>query len=199
MPREIEMKFKVASHAPLVCALRRLGARPLESAIQRDRYFDTPDHRLLRGDCGLRLRYQRVRLSGKVRRRIDAMLTYKGPREGRGGAKARDEYETGVDNPAAVEAILRGSGLSAMLTVEKRRVSYRLGRCRVELDKLPILGLFVEIEGPSRKEVQAAREKLGLVPCRPIRDHYIALFQKASPMAVKEGEITFSRFKGRRQ
>ena len=56
MAREIEAKYRVGSLAPLRRALERLGGRWLFSAVQTDRYFDTPGRDLLAGDRGVRLR-----------------------------------------------------------------------------------------------------------------------------------------------
>ena len=145
MAQEIEMKFRVPALADVARRLRALGARHLCAGVQDDCYFDTPRRRLLRRGCGLRLRTQRG-LSGRVG---PAELTYKGPaRRGR-QAKVRPEHQTRVDDPAAVAAVLSACGLRPMVRLQKRRSLYRLGRCTVALDELPVLGCFVEIEGPS--------------------------------------------------
>jgi len=80
-----------------------------------------------------------------------------------------------------------------MLRLEKRRSSYRLGRCLVELDELPLGGFFVEIEGPGKTAIDAAARKLRL-PGQPTRAHYIELIQQQCRSAgVTCREVTFRR------
>ena len=61
-----------------------------------------------------------------------------------------------------MEEILQAIGMRDALVVQKRRASYKLGACLVELDDVTHLGRFIEIEGPSENAVLAAGEKLNL-------------------------------------
>ena len=192
MAREIEAKYRVGSLAPLRRALGRLGGRWLFSAVQTDRYLDTPGRDLLAGDRGVRLRtLSRVRCGeGACDRR--ALLTYKGPRSA-GAVKSRAEHQMYVDDPAVLVQLLGALGLSSTLTIQKRRSSFRLGRCLVELDELPLIGRFVEIEGPSAGAVRAVAKKLGLAG-EPVQSHYVHLLLEACRRAGQKcDEITFGR------
>jgi adenylate cyclase class 2 len=62
-----------------------------------------------------------------------------------------------------------------MLSFEKRRETWKLGGCKVELDELPYLGSFVEVEGPADQEVMTVRDRLGLSDRPIVRSSYIAL------------------------
>lgn len=174
MSCEIEAKFKVESFAGVRKALRKAGAGYLGTVGQTDTYFDTPDRRLLKDDTGVRIRRIRCLRSGGAKKDTRPQITYKGPAHSRSKAKIRREIQTRVDDAGALEEILRGIGLTATITIKKRRASYRLGRCRVELDELPVIGRFVEIEAASEKQVLAAADSLGLSG-RPIKDHYVNL------------------------
>lgn len=178
MGREVEAKFKVESFAGVRRALRRAGASYLATVAQRDTYFDTPDKRLLKGDTGVRIRRVRYLGSGRGKKDSRPQITYKGPARARATAKIRGEIQTRVEDARALEEILSAIGLTATITIEKRRASYLLGRCRVELDELPVIGRFVEIEAGSEKQVLAAARKLGLSG-RPIKDHYVKLLLSA--------------------
>ena len=68
-------------------------------------------------------------------------------------------------------------GYRHVLTFEKRRTRYTLDGCRIELDDLPVIGGFVEIEGPSDELVLAARDKLGLGEAPLIKSSYIAMLK----------------------
>ncbi len=171
---EIEAKFKVESFAGVRRALRQAGAGYLGTVGQRDTYFDTPDKKLLKDDTGVRIRRVRCLKSGVAKKDTRPEITFKGPARRRATAKIRGEIQTRVDDADALEEILRRIGLTATIIVEKRRTSYRLGRCRVELDELPVIGRFVEIEAASEKQVLAAAQRLGLSG-QPIKDHYVNL------------------------
>ena len=172
MPSEKEAKFKVRSHAAVRRALKAAGAAYLGTVLQTDRYFDLPDASLRRGDRGLRIRTVR-RLRPTAGRRVGTeggedprpLVTLKGPRRP-GKIKIRTEVQTHVDNPGALVEAFRACGLAVSMTIQKRRASYllegRFGRCRVELDELPLLGSFVEVEGGGEKAIRDACRRLGL-------------------------------------
>lgn len=81
-------------------------------------------------------------------RRIDdrALLTYKERVGTRTDIKEQLEFETGIDNPDAIEFILEALGYYPALVYEKRRETWRLGETEIVVDELPF-GLFMEIEG----------------------------------------------------
>jgi len=182
MSRETEVKFRVADFAAVRRALRKAGAGYLQTVVQTDRYYDTPDRSLLKSDRGIRIRM--VRCLRSARGPIDdrPQLTYKGPGDPHSTAKIRPEIQTRADSPEVVEKILGTCGLVMTLSVQKRRATYRLGRCTVELDELPLIGRFVEIEGPDEGAVLSAARRLGLTG-EPIKAHYIDLLSRRCPRA----------------
>ena len=46
--------------------------------------------------------------------------------------------------------------------VEKKRRVWQLNKCEIALDELPLLGTFVEIEGPDSETIANVQKKLGL-------------------------------------
>ncbi|RME41826.1 MAG: CYTH domain-containing protein, partial [Planctomycetota bacterium] len=157
MAQEIEAKFRVSSHDPVRARLQACGAKPLGCVLERNRIYDRQDGSLRAAGCGLRLRTisQEDGTSGQ------GTLTFKGP-VGPGPFKSREEIETGITDPAALEAILDRLGLLPILVYDKRRESWAWNGCRIELDEVPRLGRFVEIEGPDEKTIAAVRDRLGL-------------------------------------
>jgi len=150
---ETEVKFPVEDFEPVRQRLEQLRAEPLGTFLQDDRFYDFPDRRLLHGDCGLRVRT--VTSSASDVSGLRHLLTYKGPRES-GPAKRRLEIELAVSDPQAAAELLEQLGLQQILRLQKRRQRYRLNDCRVELDELPVLGKFVEIEGPDLPAIARA-------------------------------------------
>jgi adenylate cyclase class 2 len=170
---EIEAKMKVESFEPVRARLVELSAIRVGIVLETNRFFDTPDHALRSGDRGLRLRSNRSLETG----RIGHIVTYKGPRQP-GALKCREERECVVEDSAAAAGIFEALGYAAELSFEKRRESWKLNDCRIELDELPLLGLFVEIEGPSEAAVDAARARLKLQHCAPLQESYIAMLMQ---------------------
>lgn len=175
MPDEIEIKFRVPDLRAVRRALRRERAGFLATVQVSDEYFDTPEGRLLAADSGVRLRRTRVVKRGPGGPAGPAAeLTYKGAAARGRAAKVRREVQTGLADGEAAAEILGALGFVRTVLIEKRRSSYRLGGCLVELDELPLLGTFVEIEGPNEGAITRLAGRLGLAG-EPIRDHYIAL------------------------
>lgn len=170
MPVEIEAKMKVGSFERVLAVLREHQARPLGEHIETDSFFDTADRRLLAADRGLRLR---VALNLETNK-SEALLTHKGP-VGHGPLKKRQETQTVLANPEAMAKILEQLGFMQWLKYQKRRQSWELDSCRVELDEIPHLGKFVEIEGPADEVVMKCREKLGLSSQTLIKASYVAM------------------------
>lgn len=156
--KEKELKIRVDSHEEILKRLAELGAEFLYWVEQTDSFYDTPDGQFMMRDCCLRLR-RVVHLDGA--KDDEYLVAWKGPRED-AHAKVRSEYETAVSSPQAVEGIIKSLGYEKTFEVVKKRRSYRLGGCKVELDELPLLGLFVEIEGSDLKELEKTRSLLDI-------------------------------------
>jgi adenylate cyclase class 2 len=165
MPKEIEAKFRIENPGEFRKRLLAAGANRLGKVSQSDTFFDKPDGSLRKADCGLRLR-RSVSLDEGASP-PQAVLTYKGPRELGANVKIRPETETTVGDADALAAVLTAAGLIPSLKIQKRRESFLIeldggASARVELDQLPRLGHFVEIEAASESIVQQACVRLGL-------------------------------------
>jgi predicted adenylyl cyclase CyaB len=171
MPTETECKIPVADFASIEAKLNELRAESHGEFLQNDMFFDSPNHRLLRADQGLRLRSVRPAGDDTAAQHV---LTYKGARQP-GALKQREEIEVVVADPRAMADVLRRLGLDLMLHLQKRRKRYRLEDCWVELDTVPLLNRFVEVEGPRQEVIIHVVGQLGLDPSRGITDSYASL------------------------
>ncbi len=171
MHTEIEAKLKVDSHQPIEQKLIELGAGFVGDCLQRDTYFDDEGGSYKRNDKALRLRIEKADGGEKV------LLTYKGPRT-KSSFKAREELELLLNNPQAAEQMMSALGYKKLITLEKKRRMYRFGDCVVTLDTLPLLGEFVEIEGPSDAAITETQKKLGLGDLKHIPQSYTHLIRK---------------------
>ena len=166
---EIEAKMRLSDPEAVVQRLRELDAELEMEVLEVNTFFDTRDGGLKSSDQGLRVRVE-TPVVGPRR----AILTHKGPRA-HGKLKSRSETEAEVVDARAAGELLGALGYHPVLTFEKRRQRWLLDGCRVELDEVPHLGHFIEIEGDSDEAVLAVREALGLGEVPLIRASYIAM------------------------
>ena len=151
MATETEAKIQVVDHQALRERLTQLGAKCHPEQLEVDIYFDTAEAELLKSDRALRLRC------------VDKeyVLAYKGPPE-QSKYKRCQEIQTSVADANAVQGLLGELGFTQSLILGKRRQSWLLDDCRVELDQLPLLGTFVEVEGPCETAIGQVLCKLQL-------------------------------------
>lgn len=171
MNLEIEAKMKLDDPGALMARLVDAYGPATSEVVQSDTFFDTTDDQLRHEDAGLRLR-----LVHPVREpdATEAIITYKGARQS-GELKQREEVELTVGDPAHAAHLLKRLGYTERISVEKRRSTWRIDSCAVEIDQIPYLGHFVEIEGPDEATVMAMRTELDLDDCPLIRDGYVHL------------------------
>ena len=168
MCAEIEAKLKVDSLPEIERKLSGLGAEFLAEQLQTDYHFDDANTTLTKTDRCLRLRKQIV---GKGE---SFFLTYKGAKE-KSNLKKRQEIEFEIKDTDSVRKLLSALGYEQSLVVEKKRHLWQLGDCEVALDQLPLLGDFVEIEGPDEEKISNAQDKLGLSDLSHIAKSYAGL------------------------
>lgn len=169
MPIELEAKVKVTSHEASRRCLQAHGAALVGDFFECNQFFDTPDHHLRKQGSGLRLR-QMTSTDGSAK----AKITFKGPRQ-TGPFKRREEVELAVGDFVAAKSLLAALEFVPLSTFQKKRESWQLGPCQVELDELPYLGYFVEIEGPDEATITHTLQQLQLENLPHIKEAYITL------------------------
>ena len=168
MYTETEAKLKLASLDEVAECLACRGASRCSETVQTDYYFDTSDSQLTRSDRCLRLRVE-----GQADE-ASFVLTYKGAKEA-SDFKKRREVNLPVGDRDAAEALLDGLGYQKALVFNKRRHLWRLLDCEVALDELPLIGFFVEIEGPNAEAISRVRQTLNLGDAPHVMDSYASL------------------------
>ncbi len=183
MRSEIEAKLKVESLSEVERRLSELGAEFLAEQRQTDCYFDDANTNLTRTDRCLRLRRQLTDNDERF------FLTYKGAKE-LGEFKRRQEIEIEITDADSIAKLLLALGYTKVLAFEKERRAWRLGGCIVVLDRLPLLGSFVEIEGPSDKAIAEVQANL-LLDSLPhiVRSYADLMEEKLHQLGRKEREV----------
>ena len=175
MPLEIEIKLKVPAHDPLRAALQRVGGTYIRTVLETNTFFDRPDRSLRKADTGLRVRTEILEAGQPLAR--PALLTFKGPRQA-DALRSREAFDLSVSPAEQLIPLLQGLGFVQMLSFEKRRESWELKDCLVELDTMPEAGLFVEVEGPTEAAVSAVRSLLGLSALLAVEQSYSAMMSQ---------------------
>lgn len=173
MGLEIEAKMKVAELSVVREKLKAVGARFVKRTNETNRFYDAADGRLRNAGRGLRLRTNTDADLGSA----DHVVTMKGPLQG-GKFKSREELEFSIDDVETAAAVLGHLGYPLNLSFEKRRESWELDGCKIELDELPVLGTFIEIEGKDEQSVELVRQKLGLGGEPTISTGYASMIAK---------------------
>jgi len=184
MHTEIEAKLKVDSLQEVERKLAEAGAEFFEEQLQTDTYFDDVDGSLKSSDQALRLRRQ------KTGQKEKSFLTYKGPKE-KSDFKKRREIEVEVGDGDSVEELFSALGYEKALVFEKRRKIWKLDDCVVFLDELPLLGSFVEIEGPDGDRIADVQKDLGLSDLPHIIESYALLMEEKLRLLGKEKRQVF--------
>src|SRR5262249_39580617 len=141
MSTETEAKMKVPDLAAVRKKLESLGAVRKAKELEKNTFFDATDRRLQRADRGLRIREA---VDENCKSSFD--VTMKGPLQ-KGQFKTREELEFTASDAEPARKIFEHLGYAPSLSFQKRRESWMFNDCEVELDELPYLGTYVEIEG----------------------------------------------------
>jgi adenylate cyclase class 2 len=172
MATEIEIKMKVADLDAVRARLSGVGAVRRGSRFELNAFFDTAERSLKANGSGLRLRTMTDE-AGQSK----SVITLKGKATGE-GIKSREEIEFSIGDADGAAALLDRLGYRATLGFEKRRETWELGGCLVELDELPHLGTFVEIEGADEAAIVAVRRQLALNDEPTIQNGYISMIDR---------------------
>jgi predicted adenylyl cyclase CyaB len=171
MCTEIEAKLKVDSPSEVERKLMELDADFIAEQLQTDYFFDDANAALTTSDRCLRLRRQSVAGSERF------SLTYKGAKQ-KSNFKKRQEIEIEIKEADSTQKLLFALGYEKVLVVEKKRRLWKLKGCSVALDQLPLLGDFVEIEGPDDEIINDVQQSLGLTDLPHISKSYAQLIKE---------------------
>ncbi len=162
MAQEIEVKILEIDVEKITAKLIELGAvKVFDGAIYAD-FFKNKDGqklRLRKMDGANILTFKKVISSSKIMQNEEIEISF-------------DDYE-------GMKQLLNELGFSQYGTSEKRRITYKLGETLFEIDTLPKIPTFLEIEASSTEELRKAVELMGYtmeqtstLTERTIKEHY---------------------------
>ena len=144
---ETEVKIRVEDLSVIDARLKELGATLIEDLQLVDSYYD--NGKLFTNGHFLRIRNDVQDISGFE-------FTYKGPIiESRNGIKTRPEYNFRIEDPDRenILDLLKIVDCELSVVIDKVRTSYSFCNCIISLDKICLLGSFVEIEGDNVEDI----------------------------------------------
>ena len=149
---EKEVKFLEVDVPAITHCLHRAGAERVFEGVMDAVYFDHQS-------ASLAKKGRSVRLRAKGEDLIE--LTVKEKRK-KNGVKVCEEAEVIVSCRDQMEQILRLLGLVPFRRIRKKRISYMLDGAHVELDTLPDIPTFIEIEAARISVIRQTASLLGL-------------------------------------
>jgi adenylate cyclase class 2 len=152
MPIEYEVKLP-GEPEQLRDQLVQLGAEQCSPRLlEDDLVLDTAGRALAGAAQVLRLR----------RRGQAYLLTFKGPVSEDVSVKAREEWQTPVEDGVAMLAVFERLGYEVAIRYQKYRALYMIGEVIASVDETP-LGCFVELEG-APAEIERLAGEMGYEP-----------------------------------
>lgn len=186
MKIEIEAKFAVDDAGKIADQVVGLGGSLVADMLEVNVFVDSSQRKLKTSDRGLRVRS--VYIDGQLSK---TEVTFKGRRRP-GKLKSRREIEFNVETAEPMLALLAELGYQESIRFEKRRTRYHMDGCTIELDEMPYLGTFVEIEGPSDEAVLEKRSKLGCDEIPLIKSSYASMLDAyLHERGITERDIRF--------
>lgn len=177
-PKEFDLVFQ---------RCEELFGPPSSYLHQLDEYFDTQDNQLKQQDLVIR-----IRSNGDTQ-----TIALKSPRvDLPNGMTKRIELEFKTLEGEKVRQQLNHQGLASHESAEKIRWTFCKDAIEIVLDKLPFIGTFIEIEGPSEEAIEAVISKLGLSSHEPIRNNYGELMKakfKELQLPLNQIHATFAK------
>ncbi len=163
---ELEIKIQISSEElfrTVYDSCNRLFGPPISHILQLDEYYDTPDGQLKKQDLVIR-----IRSDGKKK-----TIALKSPRMLLpSGITNRIELEFVSAAGEEVQEQLLRQGLNSNEAAEKERWTFLYDDCEIVLDKLPFIGSFIEIEGPSESAINKIVSLLNLSSSPIVRQNY---------------------------
>ncbi len=162
---EFEVKYLNINPGEIEKKLVALGAKKVFDRVYHVKVFDYPDLRMNDDAAWLRLRDEGDRITLTYKQRYGAQG--EGVRlasDGENNDVGMKEIEVVVDDFEKTAQIFYSIGLIDKFIEEKRRIRYILDDIEFDIDYMPGLEPFLEIESNSMEKVEQGIKLLGLDP-----------------------------------
>jgi len=156
---EIEVKYLDINTKAMLKKFKEIGAKKDIDRIFKSRVFDYPDLRLNSEAAWIRLRDEGSQITLSFKKRLGRRGD-----NGNGNDDGMIEYEVIVSDFETTSNILLAAGFIQKFYEEKRRIRYMLGDIELDIDFVPMLKPYIEIESNSWEKIDQTIKLLGLDP-----------------------------------
>ena len=146
---EIEVKIIEINPPAIIKILDQLGAQKVFDGEMNSIYFDCQGE------------FKKSRKTLRLRQKGDASILTLKIKKDDADAKVHEELETTVGDFETAREIFRGLGFQEVSVGMRRRISYKVKKSLVEIDFYPDIPPSLEVESPSKEELQQIVELLG--------------------------------------
>lgn len=161
MSEEYEVKFLNIDVEKIEKKLLELGAKKEFDRVYKVRIFDFPGFPLNEKAAWVRLRDEGDKIFLTYKQRLGKNVKDKSGAENDEGMK---EVEVAVDNFESTVELLHSLGMIDKFYEEKRRIRYILNDIEFDIDHMPALEPFLEIEAANYEKVEEGIKMLDLNP-----------------------------------
>lgn len=163
---EIEVKFLNIDAPEIERKLAALGAKKVFDRVFQSRTYDYPDLRLHRDAVWIRIRDEGDKVTLAYKKRLGAKTWAKGDNkhEGQMNDDGMEEVELVVSDLETMAHFFYRIGLKQKFREEKQRIRYVLDNIEFDIDYIPLVPPYLEIEAKSWEEIDKAISLLGLNP-----------------------------------
>lgn len=182
---EIEAKFLDIEPGAVEAKLKALGAKREFERTYRVITFDYSDLRLNEEAAWVRLRDEGDQITLAFKQRL-------GVKKGQNDSGMM-EHEVIVSDFETTAQIFRSIGLSEKFHEEKRRIRWRLDGVEIDIDEMPLLKPYLEIEADSWDKIDQVATKLGLDPAAKKICSVFQLYEQAGINQLDYHILTFAK------
>ncbi len=182
MAIELEAKIKLVNEAEEAEIIQKISTSLKYDIVagplflrEQNIFFDTSTKRLQKREESLRVRL--LYKSGEKKPMV--VFTHKGPvLKGRYKQREESEFETDTTTAAGIIKMMRQLGYERTFIFEKLRRKWKLKDGYIELDRVPLIGSFVEVEGTNDAYVGSVVAALSLSKRKNTKSSYVKLLKK---------------------
>lgn len=156
MAQEIEAKILEISVPDVESTLAKLGAKKTHERLFRSISFDYPGFPLDKQAAWVRLRDEGDKITLAFKQRLGVTDLHKGTND-----SGMEEIEFTVSDFETAKHFLLKLGLIEKFSQEKKRTTWTKGSVSYDIDTWPRLKPYLEVEGKTWEEVDAAIVELG--------------------------------------
>jgi adenylate cyclase class 2 len=154
--QEIEVKFLDIDKDSLIAKLEELGAEKVGTFRYIHTAMDFPDYRLNKDNSWVRIRDEDGTVTCTFKKRLGVTS-----QDGSTNDMGMEEVEITVSSYQDMKQIFKKVGMIEKHEAEKIRTRYVFDGVECDIDEIPLVPAYLELEGESMQDLERVAVKLG--------------------------------------